>query len=61
MDERHARVIAKKIASILAENEATVFDIKKEFKYVKMRLKVTYEKPRLYLGQMIIPDDLPHD
>lgn len=41
---RHKRIVAKKVASILAENEATVSDIDKILKTVKEYLKFVVDK-----------------
>ncbi|MCX4268493.1 MAG: hypothetical protein OSJ62_07485 [Lachnospiraceae bacterium] len=44
MDERHKRVVAKKVASILAENEATISDIEEILKIVKKHLTIVVDK-----------------
>lgn len=41
MDFRHQNVVGKKIASILAENEATVDELPDIFKAVRRNLTVT--------------------
>lgn len=62
MDNKHERVVAKKVAAILAENEATVNDITEIFKLVRELLVVTVdETPRGYLFGIRIPDQACDD
>jgi len=57
MDDRHKRVVAKKVASILAENKATISDIDEILKAVKEYLIVIVDKiPRGYLFGIRILD-----
>lgn len=59
MDYRQTHVVAKRIASILAENEATVNDLTEIFKKVKDYLVVTVEcvpPQRFAFGGIKIPD-----
>lgn len=59
MNYRQTHVVAKRIASILAENEATINDLTEIFKKVKDYLLVTVEcdPPNRYaFGRIKVPD-----
>lgn len=58
MDFNHINVVAKKIATIFVENEATLSDMNEIMKEVKTLLQVSIkkEKPSGYLFSNHIPE-----
>lgn len=64
IDIRQIQAIAKKIASILAENEATVKDVKLIFKtaksYMIVKEKFTMKHSFESFGKIVVPDNA-HD
>ncbi len=64
MNNQHIKVVAKQIASVLAENEATVNDMYAIFQLVKDNLIVTAATPfapGYSYGHEIRVTDLPND
>ena len=62
MDYNHMHVVAKKIASILAENEATVEDLAEIFKTVKGHLVVGVKNSqRFVFGGIHLPNQACDD
>ena len=64
MNQQHIKVVAKKVTSILAENEATVNDVYEIFKLAKDNLIVTAAQPfsaGYIYGHEIRVTDLPSD
>lgn len=60
MDGRHVRVVAKKIASVLSTEEATLFEMKECFERAKNYLRVAYEEPKSTFGRMYFDNPVEH-
>lgn len=65
MEYEHQYIVARKIASLLAENEATVSDLPQIFEKVRESLRVAYSGPdkrdRFAIGGITVPPSRTKD
>lgn len=65
MEYEHQRIVARQVASLLAENEATVSDLPLIFEKVRESLKVVYRDPNkrssFAMGAITVPPNRTKD